>query len=259
MPTFETSDGIALHFVEAGRGTPLVFVPGWSMPGTVWRRQLDDLADRFRVVVLDPRGQGESARTERNQFCERRAQDLHELVAHLGLRDMTIVGWSMAVSEVLSYIDQYGTDGVRAVTLVDGGFRVPPEHLAPALAFYRGMLRDRPNWSQTFMKMAASPDTPPDLLSELSSQMASMPAASAYCLLMDYVLTDTSPLLRRCAVPIMYMHTPAMESQASVIREVVPNARVVRFDEGGHMLFHDRSDRFNTLLAEFCLSVAPAP
>lgn len=259
MPNFETSDGTRLHYIEAGSGAPLLFVPGWSMPGTVWRHQVDGLGDHFRTVVLDPRGQGESERTERNQFRERRAQDVRELVVHLGLRDLTLVGWSMAVGEVLTYIDQYGTDGVRAMVLVDGVVRAPPEHRGPSHAFFRGMLRDRSNWTQLFMQMVAGPDTPPDLQSELARQSESMLAASAYSLLLEYLIDDTSELLGKCTVPLMYVHQPLMDSQASLIRERLPGARVVQFDDGGHLLFHDRSARFNALLAEFASSAAPAP
>ena len=29
---FRTSDGIRIHYLEAGSGRPIVFIPGWTMP-----------------------------------------------------------------------------------------------------------------------------------------------------------------------------------------------------------------------------------
>ena len=36
---FVTSDGVKLHYLEAGSGPPLVFVPGWTMPAWIWEPQ----------------------------------------------------------------------------------------------------------------------------------------------------------------------------------------------------------------------------
>lgn len=33
---FRTSDGVELHYLEAGSGPTLVFVPGWTMPADIW-------------------------------------------------------------------------------------------------------------------------------------------------------------------------------------------------------------------------------
>ena len=42
---FITSDGVRIHCVEAGEGRPIVFIPGWRMPGWIWQKQIDELAD----------------------------------------------------------------------------------------------------------------------------------------------------------------------------------------------------------------------
>ena len=55
---FQTSDGVTLHYLEAGSGPTIVFVPGWTMPAEIWEHQLRYFSDAFRVVALDPRGQG---------------------------------------------------------------------------------------------------------------------------------------------------------------------------------------------------------
>lgn len=53
---FVTSDGIKLHYLEAGSGPTLMFVPGWTMPAWIWEPQLSHFSASHRVVALDPRG-----------------------------------------------------------------------------------------------------------------------------------------------------------------------------------------------------------
>ena len=57
---FKTSDGVQLHYLEAGSGPTLVFVPGWTMPAEIWDPQIRHFAATHRVVALDPRGHGRS-------------------------------------------------------------------------------------------------------------------------------------------------------------------------------------------------------
>ena len=59
---FVTSDGVRLHYLEAGppTGHTIVFVPGWTMPAWIWGPQIQAFALRYHVVAFDPRGQGDS-------------------------------------------------------------------------------------------------------------------------------------------------------------------------------------------------------
>jgi non-heme chloroperoxidase len=55
-----TSDGVRLHYLEAGAGQPLVLIPGWSQTAAMYRHQLDGSHQSYRVIALDMRGHGES-------------------------------------------------------------------------------------------------------------------------------------------------------------------------------------------------------
>jgi len=56
----KTSDGVRIHYAEAGEGRAIVFIPGWRMPGWIWQKQIDELSKNYRVIAIDPRSQGES-------------------------------------------------------------------------------------------------------------------------------------------------------------------------------------------------------
>ena len=58
--SFKTSDGYTLRYDEAGKGKPLVCIPGWSQTAAQFKRQVSGLSDRYRVIAVDMRGHGES-------------------------------------------------------------------------------------------------------------------------------------------------------------------------------------------------------
>jgi pimeloyl-ACP methyl ester carboxylesterase len=84
--TFRTSDGVTLHYLDAGSGRAIVLVPGWTMAADIFQPQIDGLAPRFRIVAVDPRSQGDSGKTSDGNHLERHAQDIHELIEHLRLQ-----------------------------------------------------------------------------------------------------------------------------------------------------------------------------
>ena len=48
-----------------------------------------------------------------------RGQDLHELLEALDLGAATLLGWSLGVFDVFSYLEQYRADGIAGLVLVD--------------------------------------------------------------------------------------------------------------------------------------------
>src|SRR5882724_6053051 len=69
-------DGTRFHYVTAGTGDPVLLLPGWPESWIAWRKVLPLLVSAGRrVVVLDPRGFGETSRrqvtisTRRHAIC----------------------------------------------------------------------------------------------------------------------------------------------------------------------------------------------
>lgn len=117
--TFVTNDGVRLAYWEAGKGRPVVFVPGWSANGAEYVNVMYLLAKHYRVIVLDPRNQGLSQKVEYGTRIARFSMDLRQLVEHLGLREADFCGWSMGASVLWGYVDLFGTNGIRKLAFVD--------------------------------------------------------------------------------------------------------------------------------------------
>ena len=71
-------DGTRFHYVTAGTGDPVLLLPGWPESWIAWRKVLPLLVGAGRrVVVLDPRGFGESDKPAGGYDLDTAARDLH--------------------------------------------------------------------------------------------------------------------------------------------------------------------------------------
>lgn len=101
MPWFENRLGEKLWYEDAGCGVPLLFLHGWCMSSVVWKRQFGELADTFRLVAPDLRGHGKSRGASGQLDFGRFAADLADLINHLNLSRLVLVGWSMGAQIAL--------------------------------------------------------------------------------------------------------------------------------------------------------------
>jgi pimeloyl-ACP methyl ester carboxylesterase len=71
-------DGAVFHYVTAGSGDPVLLIPGWPESWIAWRKVVPLLVNAGRrVVVLDPRGIGESEKTVGGYDLDTAGRDLH--------------------------------------------------------------------------------------------------------------------------------------------------------------------------------------
>ncbi|SPA16255.1 putative Alpha/beta hydrolase [Cupriavidus taiwanensis] len=79
---------------EAGQGRPLLLLHGWSVNGAAFDGQRALALAGFRVIAPDHAGHGLS-RQRPGATIAALARDVATLVAHLGLADVVVAGWSM--------------------------------------------------------------------------------------------------------------------------------------------------------------------
>jgi pimeloyl-ACP methyl ester carboxylesterase len=126
MPSFD-SDGVAIHYEERGTGAPVMLVHGFAANhksnwgDTGW---LDFLSADYRVIAMDCRGHGQSAKPHQPEAygSANMSGDVVRLLDHLGIQRTLLMGYSMgawiSLQVVLSYPQR-----IRAVVLggIGGG------------------------------------------------------------------------------------------------------------------------------------------
>jgi 3-oxoadipate enol-lactonase len=94
MPYFK-HPACTIHYLERGRGEPLMLIHGLGSSGADWALQVAALEDKFRIIVPDLPGSGHSARTHAGSSVEGFAASLWALADHLQAAPLNIVGFSL--------------------------------------------------------------------------------------------------------------------------------------------------------------------
>lgn len=120
----ENSSDIELYYEDHGAGRPIVLIHGYPLSGASWEKQVPALLDAgHRVITYDRRGFGKSSQPTAGYNYDTFAEDLHNLITQLDLRDLALVGFSMGGGEIARYFGKYSSKGVRKAEIISG---VPP-------------------------------------------------------------------------------------------------------------------------------------
>ncbi|NGO14371.1 alpha/beta hydrolase [Streptomyces sp. HC44] len=133
-PAHAEVNGVRLHYVSGGAGPVVVLVHGWPFTWIEWRAVMPLLAERgFTVVAPDLRGSGDSAIPAGHWTKRDEAEDLHELLRHLGHERVFAVGTDVGSMTVHAWAQAY-PDEVSRLVLSEAylpGFGLE-EHMNPA-------------------------------------------------------------------------------------------------------------------------------
>ena len=270
---FTTSDGVKLHYLEAGTGKPLVLIPGWSQTAAQFKHQLDGLSDRYRVIAIDMRGHGDSAKPAYGYRIHRLSQDLHEFLVANSLAEVTLGGHSMGCSVIWGYWELYGGERVARLLLID---QMPMITTNPVWSEQEkidaGSLLDKdslygvtnalagPDGIKTtegFIGGMFTKQYPREEVEWVIQQNLKFPRAYAARLLYDHATNDWRDQIPRINVPTLVVGGKASlvgwRSQEWVAAQI-PGAKAVIFEEaegGNHFMFMENPGKFNQLVKDF--------
>ena len=267
----ENSTSIDLYYEDHGSGTPVVLIHGWPLSGRSWEKQVPALVEAgYRVVTYDRRGFGKSSQPWDGYDYDTFAADLDALLAHLDLRDATLVGFSMGGGEVARYIGRYGTERVAKAVLASA---VPPYlHKSDdnpegalddaTIRQFRDALRDdRIAFLDEFITNFFAVGDRTDLISEPArlyhreiAEFAS-PKGTLDCV-DAWGRTDFRDDLGRIDVPTLVIHGDSdaivpFEVSGRRSHEMLADSSLVMIEDAPHGFNATHAERFNRALVDF--------
>ncbi len=254
---FKTSDGVRLHYLEAGTGPEtLVFVPGWMMPAEVFTRQLTGLSKQYRVIAFDPRSHGLSTVSTGSHAPPIRNRDLRELLHAVNPGPFLLAGWSLGVLEVLDFLARSSPENLAGIVLIDNsiGFGPPPaSRSTPASSRSPD---ERASRLRGFARSLTKKTLPAALFEAIYQSAVRMPEQVARELVQKpYERQYWRSALLKQKVPVLYAVRPQYEIQGRELQAARPAlASTVLFPKAGHALFLDESTRFNQTVLDFARS-----
>ncbi|MFK3739163.1 alpha/beta fold hydrolase [Massilia sp. TN1-12] len=96
-------NGVRLHYVAGGSGSPVVLLPGWPETWWAFHKIMPALARHHRVISVDLRGMGASGMPAGGYDKKTMAADIAALVRHLGYDKATVIGHDIGSQVAYAY------------------------------------------------------------------------------------------------------------------------------------------------------------
>lgn len=117
---FAEVNGVRLHYVTGGQGSPLVLLPGWPRTWYQFHKVMPALARHHQVIAVDLRGMGDSDKPLDGYDKKTMARDVYELVRALGHDQVDVAGEDIGSMVAHSFAANH-PEATRKVALWEAG------------------------------------------------------------------------------------------------------------------------------------------
>jgi non-heme chloroperoxidase len=251
---------IKIHYLEAGAGDRhMVFIPGLTMTAEVWKEQFPYFTARgFHVIALDPRGHGQSSKTEGGNTYQQHAADLHAFLQKMKLEHCTLVGWGAGVVTLLEYVSSPEAIKPDALVLVGdapivaGDKAIPTSfNMQQSRDFMLAMQDDRTKATEAMVRGFFKSPQNMFLYKSLNDASLKTPSGTAIALLFDMVTGDRRPALSRIVVATLVIVPQDRQLAGEYLQSKIAGAKLKVIPDVGHALFLEKPQAFNQALEEF--------
>ena len=262
----KVATNVRLHITDAGEGRPIVLIPGWPLSDEMYEYQYNDLINKnFRVIGITLRGFGKSDKPYGAYDYNVHASDIKTVLKKLDIKDVVLGGFSMGGAIAIRYMAAY--KGARVSKLVLAGAAAPvwtqrddfPFNLPiSAVDELIGLNnQDRPMLLANFAKIFSATQTSLNKgisgwLNGIGLSASSYATAQCLVALRD---TDLRKDLSKIKVPTLIMHGEKDKicsfDLAGQMKAGIANSQLVAFENSGHSLFLEETQKFNAELIKF--------
>lgn len=256
-----TSDRARIYYEDIGIGIPLLFIPGHMCTGRFFEKNTVKLAEYYRVITMDPRGFGNSSKVLYGLNLERFSDDVKELIEHLELKNVMLIGWSLGGSIAMMYAHRHCENHLKSLTLIDCAlFPFSPENWNSYSARnynmddwcnkYKTWFINADEYYGNFMKRI-NRGIQSEEIRLLRSEIEKTPPWIGYAIHTDWCHTNMEQYLKDLSVPVLILSGEDEVMCRHYYEEIKTYKEIYTFEKGGHALFWTEDERFNKILQVF--------
>src|ERR1035437_9527176 len=262
----EVEPNVRLHVTDLGEGRPVVLIPGWPLSDEMYEYQYNDMINKnFRVIGITLRGFGKSDKPYGDYNYDVHASDIKTVLEKLGIKDAVLGGFSMGGAIAIRYMA--ANKGARVSKLVLAGAAAPiwtqrddflynlPKSAVDELIELNN--HDRPMLLANFAKIFSATQTSlnkgiGNWLNGICLSTSSHATAQCLMALRD---TDLRTDMAKITVPTLIMHGKKDKicsfDLAEQMKAGISNSHIVAFENSGHSMFLEETQKFNEELIKF--------
>jgi pimeloyl-ACP methyl ester carboxylesterase len=251
--------GYKLHYLEAGRGEPVILLHGTGGEGARWTPTIQGLASDFRVIAPDQIGFGQSDKPLTIYHSGVFAGFLAAFMKEIGLPKASLVGQSMGAGVALVFAAKHPQMVERMVLVNGGGYRSPaapsaPDWHARQIANAGTLEESREYMEKLYFDHSFVTD-------KLVEQNLMQRLRSAYTIESMQIANDrglggvTEDEVRAITAPTLLVwgvnDKLSPPANADKLNAAIKGSRKVLIDKAGHYPFLEHPEKFNQVVREF--------
>lgn len=262
----EVEPNVRLHLTDAGQGKPIVLIHGWPLSDEMYEYQYNDLINKnFRVIGITLRGFGKSDKPYGAYDYDVHASDIKKVLDKLKIEDAVLVGFSMGGAIVIRFVSTYSGAHVSKMALCgaaapiwtqrkDFPYNLPVSAVDDLIKLN---YKDRPKLLSNFAKIFSATETSlnegiGNWLNGICLSASSYATAQCLIALRD---TDLRSDLEKIKIPTVIMHGKKDKicsfDLAEQMKVGISNSHIVAFENSGHSMFLEETEKFNAELIKF--------
>lgn len=253
------------YVIEAGQGPAVVLLHGFPLNATTWSPQREALSGSYRVLCPDQRGFGGSQLGYDEPSLDEVADDVAAMLDAKKLDTVVLGGLSMGGYVAMAFARRH-PQRLRALVLADTKASADaPEAAANRLRIADEVLA-KGSAAQLVEELmpklvgVTTKERRPLVMGRLKATIESAPPpAVAWAQRAMAARPDSFDVLRGLAVPALVIvgdedeMSPPQEAEAMV--EALPDGRLARVPQAGHMSSMEAPEAFNEALTAFLTSL----
>ena len=247
-------NGFDLFYDEAGSGPPLLMHHGYTGSHDAWWDLITPrLRDRYRCIVMDARGAGDSGHPEGGYTIAQYARDIIALADHLGLETFTYCGHSMGGVIGIELGINHASRLDRLILVApapSNGVQAPPEMHERSARLRREQARETMIRERTLM--AARNEDPARIAASVDRAL-SVSDGHFEQSWEELVNARLGERLASITVPTLVISGAADSLLTANLADFarLPNATLHVFSRVGHGVPSDVPDEFAAVVADF--------
>jgi len=249
-----------IYWEETGAGEPLLLIMGLGGSHREWRRLLPALTGKYRVIVFDNRGAGETSVTDEAFSIPLMASDARAVLDAANVESAHILGMSMGGMIAQEFALQYPEKTrslILSVTNCGGRESVPAQ---PEVYFaLQGRGASTPE--DAFWAMAPFIYDANTLREELAADLAAREGKFTkpenFMRQLQAIIgwQGTHQRLADIQVQTLVLHGKNDQlipcANAQILADQIPNAELVEFDNASHIFMTDQPEKSAAAILEF--------
>jgi pimeloyl-ACP methyl ester carboxylesterase len=264
MPMVNVAKDVNLYVQDWGKGKPIVLIHGWPLSHRMWEYQAAGIVNHgYRVVAVDLRGYGYSDKPWEGNDYDTWANDIGKVIKDRNLRDVTLAGFSMGGAIVMHYAATTNDSRISKLALLaaagpclikkaDNPGGIPRQTWDK---FLQTEAEDRAKFKHEFNKLFFNKPVSQELNHWLEGIGMQVDAHASLRGLEELGDRDLREEVSAIKVPTRIFHGVKDKivpfALAEEQKKLIKDAEIVRFENSGHGMFKDESDKLFEELIRF--------